>query len=88
MRDEGDEDRTPADRPTVATAENRPLVMVLGHHALVLEETRKRVVELRDSIAAAVTVAPAGELREIGKAFRREADSAAAVAQAAEKAAG
>jgi hypothetical protein len=88
VRDEGDDVLTPpVERIAVSHEANRPLVLVLGHHALVLEETRARVTELRDRVAAANAPVAIGELAEIGRVFRREGDSAGDLARAAEKAA-
>ena len=76
-----DDERT----PVVVLPAHRPLVMALHNHAAVLEQTRGRLILLRDDIAAAsVPVAPSS-LAELGKASRAEADSATDLARVAER---
>lgn len=76
---------TPLARPPVANPSNVALVTALWNHALVLEEVHRRVGELRDRIAGSTAPAGGAELVEIGRVFRREADSAVDVARAAER---
>jgi hypothetical protein len=82
-----DSDVTPRPTPIVANPLHRPLVLALGHHALVLEQTAIQVAAIKERIAVATDPIAVTELSELGRAFRREADSATDVAKAAEKAA-
>lgn len=82
-----DDDVTPTARPRVANDANRGIVLALGHHALVLEQTCQRLAEIGARIASSVAPVSGGELVEIGRVFRAEADSAGDLARAAELAA-
>lgn len=61
------------------------IVRALSNHAIVLDATKREVALMRDRYQSRPDDAPPSELRDLAQIFRKEGDSAHAVASAAEE---
>jgi hypothetical protein len=83
--DEVDDVVTPPDRPPIAKNPlHQGLVNALHNHAIGLSHVRRTVIDIRDRFVEATMQPVKAELDRLGREFRHESDTAAAVAREAE----